>query len=81
MTFVRAEWLNGKHTVFGRVVDGMKVLDNLESVGTDSGKPKKPCVITDCGEIKSAPKPKKEEPKKTKLEIAEESAKRKQALK
>ena len=27
MTFVPCTWLNGKHTVFGGVVDGWKVLD------------------------------------------------------
>jgi len=31
-----APWLDGKHTVFGRVADGMDVVDRLEGVETDS---------------------------------------------
>jgi peptidyl-prolyl cis-trans isomerase B (cyclophilin B) len=30
-----APWLDGKHTVFGRVEDGMDVVDKLEAVPTD----------------------------------------------
>ena len=30
------EWLDGKHTVFGAVSDGMHVVDNLEAVETDA---------------------------------------------
>jgi len=29
--------LNGKHVVFGAVVDGFEVLDNLESVSSNEG--------------------------------------------
>jgi cyclophilin family peptidyl-prolyl cis-trans isomerase len=29
-------WLDGKHTVFGRVSDGMDVVDSLEGVPTDA---------------------------------------------
>ena len=30
------EWLDGKHTVFGAVSDGMQVVDRLEAVETDA---------------------------------------------
>jgi peptidyl-prolyl cis-trans isomerase B (cyclophilin B) len=30
------EWLDGKHTVFGAVSDGMQVVDRLEAVQTDA---------------------------------------------
>lgn len=31
-----APWLDGKHTVFGRVVDGMEVVDKIEGSETDA---------------------------------------------
>merc|ERR1712110_68782 len=51
LCFIPCDWLNGKHTVFGQVVDGMQVLDHLESVGSESGKTKCPCRIADCGQL------------------------------
>jgi peptidyl-prolyl cis-trans isomerase B (cyclophilin B) len=30
-------WLDGKHTVFGQVSDGLDVVDSLEGVSTDAG--------------------------------------------
>jgi peptidyl-prolyl cis-trans isomerase B (cyclophilin B) len=41
-----APWLDGKHTVFGTVVDGMDVVDAIESTATDgSDKPLEPQTI------------------------------------
>ena len=51
MTFIQTTWLDGKHTVFGKVVDGFPVLDALESVGSQTGATKAPCVIADCGQL------------------------------
>ena len=36
VTTESAPWLDGKHTVFGRVSDGMDVVDEIESVATDA---------------------------------------------
>jgi peptidyl-prolyl cis-trans isomerase B (cyclophilin B) len=35
VTTVQAPWLDGKHTVFGRVTNGMDVVDTLEAAETD----------------------------------------------
>ena len=35
VTAEACSWLDGKHTVFGRVTDGMDVVDKLEGVATD----------------------------------------------
>eukprot|EP01106_Pelomyxa_sp_JSP_P010845 TRINITY_DN2852_c0_g2_i1.p1 TRINITY_DN2852_c0_g2~~TRINITY_DN2852_c0_g2_i1.p1 ORF type:complete len:205 (-),score=58.55 TRINITY_DN2852_c0_g2_i1:39-653(-) len=52
ITCAPAEWLDGKHVVFGRVVDGMKVVRMIEnvSVGPNS-KPKIECKIIECGQL------------------------------
>ena len=47
----KTDWLDGKHVVFGRVVEGMEVLGKMEAMGTQSGKTSRQVVITDCGEI------------------------------
>ena len=49
LTFIKTEWLDGAHVVFGKVVDGMPVLDLLEAVGSKQGPTSKPCFIADCG--------------------------------
>ena len=46
VTAQECAWLDGKHTVFGRVTDGMDVIDKLESAETDSqDRPREPQVI------------------------------------
>ena len=35
VTTPTAEWLDGKHTVFGKVTDGMEVVDEIETSPTD----------------------------------------------
>jgi cyclophilin family peptidyl-prolyl cis-trans isomerase len=41
-----APWLDGKHTVFGRVTSGMDVVDQLEALPTDGrDRPQEPALI------------------------------------
>ncbi|MBI4129463.1 peptidylprolyl isomerase [Candidatus Peregrinibacteria bacterium] len=39
-------WLDGRHTAFGNVTDGLDVLDAIAKLGDESGKPKKPVTFT-----------------------------------
>lgn len=48
---VDTPWLDGKHVVFGKVVDGIDVVDTIEKVGSGSGQTAKKVVVKDCGEI------------------------------
>jgi peptidylprolyl isomerase len=38
LTFIPTSWLDGNHTIFGEVVDGMGVLEALEACGSESGR-------------------------------------------
>ncbi len=42
-------WLDGKHVVFGKILDGIDILNSIEAVGTATGKPKSEIVISNCG--------------------------------
>jgi len=48
---VKTEWLDGKHVVFGRVVEGMEVVKAMEAQGTQAGKPKTDVTIADSGQL------------------------------
>ncbi|XP_015493881.2 peptidyl-prolyl cis-trans isomerase B, partial [Parus major] len=52
ITTVKTPWLDGKHVVFGKVLEGMDVVRKVESTKTDSrDKPLKDVTIVDCGTI------------------------------
>merc|ERR1719293_639741 len=44
-------WLDGKHVVFGSVVEGMDVVKKIESYGSQSGKTSAKIVIQACGQL------------------------------
>ncbi|HEX4482189.1 MAG TPA: peptidylprolyl isomerase [Solirubrobacteraceae bacterium] len=47
VTTAAAPWLDGKHTVFGEVTDGLDVVDKLEATDTDgSDRPVEPIGIS-----------------------------------
>jgi cyclophilin family peptidyl-prolyl cis-trans isomerase len=43
--FKEAENLDGKHTIFGEVVEGWGTLKSMEMLGSEDGKPRKPVTI------------------------------------
>ena len=45
ITFKPTPNLDGKHTIFGSVVDGKEVVEKLEAAGSPSGKPKESLII------------------------------------
>ena len=52
MSFTRWRQLAGKHVVFGKVVSGFEVVEQMEAVGVPAGhdgEPTKTVLIFDCG--------------------------------
>ena len=44
-------WLDGKHVVFGRVVEGLDVVRRVESFGSRSGVTSQTIRISNCGQL------------------------------
>ena len=52
VTFKETPWLDGKHTVFGRVIHGMDICRKVENIKTGpNDKPSMDVKIADCGEL------------------------------
>ena len=51
ITFAATSWLDGRHTVFGEVLEGSDVVIALEKIGSGGGTPSKKAVIADSGEL------------------------------
>ena len=48
----KTQWLDGKHVVFGKVVEGYNIVEEMENSPTDrNDKPKNAIVIEDCGQL------------------------------
>ncbi|KAH7723146.1 cyclophilin B [Aphelenchoides avenae] len=47
----KTEWLDGKHVVFGKVVEGLDIVRQIESKGSQSGKTTADILISDCGQL------------------------------
>ena len=52
ITCAKCDFLDGKHVVFGKVLDGLLVVRKIENVPTGpNNKPKIPVVVSQCGEM------------------------------
>lgn len=54
LTFIACPWLDGKHVVFGKITEGMDLLQLVEKYGTNSGRTRAEIKVEDCGEIKES---------------------------
>ena len=52
ITTVATPFLDGRHVVFGKVVEGMDIVKKIEGLGSQSGQTSKKIIIADCGELK-----------------------------
>lgn len=51
ITTEKTDWLDGKHVVFGNVIEGLDVVRKIEALGSKSGKVSKKVVIDNSGEL------------------------------
>jgi len=51
ITTVKTAWLDGKHVVYGQVVEGMDIVKKIEGYGSQSGKTTKTIAIADCNQL------------------------------
>mmetsp|Transcript_1318 Transcript_1318/g.2910 ORF Transcript_1318/g.2910 Transcript_1318/m.2910 type:complete len:245 (+) Transcript_1318:161-895(+) len=52
---VKTQWLDGKNEVFGMVLEGKRVITEIEKVGTHGGRPRAEIIIVDSGSLKLEP--------------------------
>ncbi len=55
ITTIKTPWLDNRHVVFGKVLEGMDVVTTIENSPTNySDKPESPVIIEDCGALEEA---------------------------
>eukprot|EP00747_Dinoflagellata_sp_TGD_P105993 gnl/TRDRNA2_/TRDRNA2_169720_c0_seq1.p1 gnl/TRDRNA2_/TRDRNA2_169720_c0~~gnl/TRDRNA2_/TRDRNA2_169720_c0_seq1.p1 ORF type:complete len:249 (-),score=54.56 gnl/TRDRNA2_/TRDRNA2_169720_c0_seq1:10-756(-) len=55
ITLKQTPWLDGKHVVFGKVLEGMDVVTEVEAQGSANGTPKQKVTITKSGMLAFVP--------------------------
>lgn len=48
---VKTTWLDDRHVVFGKVIEGLDIVKRMEAMGSQSGKPSKKIIIANCGQL------------------------------
>lgn len=53
ITCAACDWLNGKHVVFGKLIDeaSLLLMRKIEHISVINSKPKLPVVVDECGEL------------------------------
>ncbi|MDX2593128.1 MULTISPECIES: peptidylprolyl isomerase [Streptomyces] len=51
ITTIVTDWLDGKHVVFGEVVEGSELVDRIEGLGSRSGSPSAKVTIASSGTV------------------------------
>jgi peptidyl-prolyl cis-trans isomerase B (cyclophilin B) len=63
ITTIITSWLDGRHVVFGEVLEGMDIVTKIETTETNPGdRPKVPITIADSGAVKDETTPAEGEP-------------------
>jgi len=51
ITTVKTAWLDGKHVVFGKILEGADFVKKIEEQGSNSGSPGTTVTIADSGQL------------------------------
>jgi cyclophilin family peptidyl-prolyl cis-trans isomerase len=51
ITTVKTPWLDGKHVVFGKVIEGLEVVKKIEEMGSRNGRPRTKVMIVNSGQL------------------------------